>query len=294
MGNKLDSFGSEPAFDDVDGSIMGDRGMFGLPLFGGIPNAGGAAQEPSTTQSLDTQQEYRSVSPHQVLSRLGSFSSSSPEDLGYPQTTSPSQLYLPGPSPPASASAPTPTVNAVSTTSLTNTPPSPLVDFKYQPETRTKVLPKGRQPTTEKKKKKPSGPTGTRRQSRPLLDAAAPTMTKCYQAPGATTRKLIPAGFQKKLKLQADTSGDASLPASMESSAQKGLLDEIEEKRRRNCVAARESRRRKVEYQSGLKNEITSWRAWADEVKEKLASAGLDYLLTDMQSPLPTAMDLEE
>ncbi len=144
------------------------------------------------------------------------------------------------------------------------------------------------------KKKKPYEPTGTR-SSRPLLDASAPTMTKNYAAPGKTTRKIIPVGFQKKLKLNGVEGGDLSTSTANDSTdiASADLLNEIDQKRRKNCVAARESRRRKLEFQNGLKDEIKGWRSWAGEVEELLRGMGREDLV-DMMPERPEEMSLEE
>jgi hypothetical protein len=62
-------------------------------------------------------------------------------------------------------------------------------------------------------------------------------------------------------------------------------LDEIEEKRRKNCLAARESRKRKMDYLNGLKGRIGEWEEWARMVQEMARRSGLE---------LPPTPDLDE
>lgn len=317
---RSDSFGSEPAFDDVDGTAIAEQGMFGLPLFGGMPSGVSAGQTSSEKPSEQPAQSIGggadnygplspshamrlagTVSPHDATLDMfaatyagGHFANFTSEPIS--QTASPRNLFLPTPL--ASASALPPHMSRKTSDVQSSSPPSPLIEVE-QDFPRDAESGKARKPSltgsNDKNKKKPyAGPTGTRKSSRPLLDADAPTMTKSYVAPGATTRKLIPAGFQKKLKLQSDTMGDATLPETMGEDVQQGLLGEIEEKRRRNCVAARESRRRKQEYQNGLKDEIRGWRSWAEEVQAKLKAIGLEHVLEDVGAIVPEAMDLDE
>ncbi|KAH8082293.1 hypothetical protein HD553DRAFT_69813 [Filobasidium floriforme] len=307
---RFDSFGSEPAFDDVDGSALTEQGMFSLPLFGGMPS-GAAAQaqsEKATATTTGGGDDFGPLSPSHAMRLAGTVS---PQDatldmfaanyagghygnLSEPisQTASPRNLFLPTPS------AIPPHMTRKTSDGQSSSPPSPLIEVE-QDFSRDAQSGKSRKPSltgsNNKTKKKPyAGPTGTRKSSRPLLDADAPTMTKTYAAPGSTTRKLIPAGFQKKLKLQSDVTGDAVLPESMGEDVQQGLLDEIEEKRRRNCVAARESRKRKADYQNGLKDECRGWRSWAEEVQAKLKAIGLEHVLEDVGAIIPAPMDLDE
>lgn len=298
---RSDSFGSEPAFDDVTGPAVVEQGMFGLPLFGGMPSGlpvQGGSEKPLEQQNGQGE-HYGPLSPEHAMRLAGTVS---PQDAtldmfaatyGSGGTASPRNLFLPMPS-----ALPPHLSRKTSDEQSPSLPPSPLVEIDHD-FTRDAESGKSRKPSltgcNNKGKKKPyAGPTGTRKSSRPLLDADAPTMTKSYVAPGATTRKLIPAGFQKKLKLQSDTMGDAVLPETMGEDVQQGLLGEIEEKRRRNCVAARESRRRKQEYQNGLKDEIRGWRSWAEEVQAKLREMGLEHVLEGVGAVIPAPMDLEE
>lgn len=292
-------FGCEPAFDDVDFQTLQRNGLFNLPLFGGMPQS-----QPQARPSPQANNQHRV-----------SFSSETTEVRNSPAppvTTDPCQLadfaasQMTTPSAHTLVLSPVPVAHTVSPVDIlgacnTPRPPvpathssSPLLETIDSPGTsacQSPALPSeaGKAGRKSYKRKKPYEPTGTRATSRPLLDADAPTMPKTYAAPGKTTKKAIPVGFQKKLKLPMDVHGDAVLP----DGASKDILDEIEEKRRKNCVAARESRRRKQEHLNGLKTEITQWRDWAGKVEEALRSAGLADALESL-GPTPAFMDLEE
>ena len=298
---RYDSFGAEPAFDDVDGTALNDQGMFGLPLFGGLPSGGPVNADVQKVKAADNYGPLSpshamrlagTVSPMEATLDLFAFSGRTVEPVS--QTASPRNLFLPQPTPMMSiSSALPPHLTRKDSDANASSPPTPLVEVANDFDGQNPESGKAKKAASDKKKK-PYGPTGTRKSSRPLLDADAPTMSKSYVAPGATTRKLIPAGFQKKLKLQSDDMGDATLPENMGTDVQQGLLDEIEEKRRRNCVAARESRKRKQDYQNGLKNEIRSWRSWAEQIQAKLKEAGLDHFLEDVVEFAPAPVDLDE
>jgi hypothetical protein len=65
------------------------------------------------------------------------------------------------------------------------------------------------------------------------------------------------------------------------------VLDEIDEKRRKNCLAARESRKRKMDYLNGLKGRIGEWEEWARNVESLL---GDKFQLP----PMPDFHEIEE
>lgn len=266
-------FGAEPAFDDVDSMTVGEHGLFGLPLFGGIPSAQNQSQEQARQLVMRIQNKQQPAATAATASE--------------PKTASPREVFLPAPGVPSYLRKDSGSTAASRSPMLP--PASPLVeveegDFSREPESG-----RAKKDAKDGKKRKPYG---SRRTSRPMVDADAPTLVKSYAAPGATTRKLIPAGFQKKLKLASDEMGDATLPGTMKEDEAQELMEEIDEKRRRNCVAARESRRRKVEYLTGLKDEIRGWRSFEEQMREKLRAAGMEDLLDGMT--VPGAMDLDE
>ncbi|KAI0072555.1 hypothetical protein K474DRAFT_1584155, partial [Panus rudis PR-1116 ss-1] len=106
-----------------------------------------------------------------------------------------------------------------------------------------------------------SAPTGTRKNITPesLVPYEAPIQPRKYTTPSATSRKEVPAVFARK-RARSQALGEDETP---EPSPQE--LDAIEAKRRQNTLAARRSRKRKLEYQRELEEGIERERA------EKLA-----------------------
>ena len=92
-----------------------------------------------------------------------------------------------------------------------------------------------------------NAPTGTRKNITPeaLVPYDAPIQPRKYVTPSATSRKAVPAGFAKKrARSQAFEEDDGDVDPND--------LDAIEAKRRQNTLAARRSRKRKLEYQREL------------------------------------------
>ncbi|KAF7791458.1 hypothetical protein EIP86_002474 [Pleurotus ostreatoroseus] len=123
-------------------------------------------------------------------------------------------------------------------------------------------------------------PTGTRKNITPeaLVPYDAPIQPRKYITPSATSRKEVPAVFAKKrarsIAFEEDEEDD--LVSGVD-------LDAIEAKRRQNTLAARRSRRRKLEYQRELessvekeKEEKDQWRTKALFYKALLESHGHD------------------
>ncbi|GJE91696.1 bZIP transcription factor [Phanerochaete sordida] len=124
-----------------------------------------------------------------------------------------------------------------------------------------------------------NAPTGTRKNITPeaLVPFDAPIQSRKYVTPSATSRKAVPAGFAKKrARSQAfDEEDDASLDPND--------LDAIEAKRRQNTLAARRSRKRKLEYQrelesnlDRLQDEKEQWKQRAQMLEEVMRSHGID------------------
>ncbi|KIK65751.1 hypothetical protein GYMLUDRAFT_159488 [Collybiopsis luxurians FD-317 M1] len=100
--------------------------------------------------------------------------------------------------------------------------------------------------------------TGTRKNITPesLVPVDAPIQSRKYATPSATSRKELPAAFlksqkRKRSRVQAD---------SVESEEQPPLnasdKEIIEWKRRQNTLAARKSRKRKLEHQQLLETRV--------------------------------------
>lgn len=130
--------------------------------------------------------------------------------------------------------------------------------------------------------------TGTRKNitAESLIPLDAPTQRRTYVTPSATSRKAVPAGFRKRLASEAFEDEEAELAALA------GLDPEsIEWKRRQNTIAARKSRKRKLEHQqmledqaATLKREVTMWRERALMAQEMLRSAGIKCSIETMDT----------
>ncbi|KAJ7185691.1 hypothetical protein C8R46DRAFT_384804 [Mycena filopes] len=122
--------------------------------------------------------------------------------------------------------------------------------------------------------------TGTRKNLKPesLIPLEAPTQKRNYVTPSATSRKAVPAVFaQKKRQHSVAFAGD-------DDEAELGVLsptaseaETIEYKRRQNTLAARKSRKRKLEHQQMLEDEIVVLKADLDKWKTR-AILGQDLL----------------
>jgi hypothetical protein len=126
--------------------------------------------------------------------------------------------------------------------------------------------PKADQATAARRK---STATGTRKNITPesLVPVDAPIQGRNYVIPSATSRKEIPAAFlksQKRKRSRAQAFGDedaqAVSPADADAEEQPPLnateKEIIEWKRRQNTLAARKSRKRKLEHQQFLETRV--------------------------------------
>ncbi|KAJ7745213.1 hypothetical protein DFH07DRAFT_749040 [Mycena maculata] len=130
-----------------------------------------------------------------------------------------------------------------------------------------------------------SGVTGTRKNLKPeaLIPLDAPTQKRNYRTASATSRKVVPAAFKKRLHSAAfgDDADDEELG---ELSPTASEAETIEYKRRQNTLAARKSRKRKLEHQymlekevEKLKSEVAVWRERAVMGQEMLRSHGIMF-----------------
>lgn len=119
------------------------------------------------------------------------------------------------------------------------------------PATANFATPSFKAPTRRK-----NPPTGTRKNITPeaLVPYDAPIQSRKYITPSATSRKEVPAVFAKKrARSQAfgdDDEEDEDMPIDPND------VDAIEAKRRQNTLAARRSRKRKLEYQRELEASV--------------------------------------
>ncbi|KAH8091008.1 hypothetical protein BXZ70DRAFT_898993 [Cristinia sonorae] len=130
-----------------------------------------------------------------------------------------------------------------------------------------------------------SAPTGTRKNVTPesLVPYDAPIQPRKYVVPSATSRKEVPAVFaRKRSRSRAFGEGDEDeLDEEASANVTPADLDAIEVKRRQNTLAARRSRKRKLEYQRELedgmereKNEKEMWKSRAHLLEALLVSHG--------------------
>ncbi len=125
-------------------------------------------------------------------------------------------------------------------------------------------------------------PTGTRKNITPeaLVPFDAPIQSRKYVTPSATSRKEVPAVFAKRKRARSVAFDEDEDGEDLSSAVD---LDAIEAKQRQNTLAARRSRRRKLEYQRELetavdkeKEEKDQWRTKALFYKALLESHGHD------------------
>ncbi|KAF7292978.1 Imprinted and ancient [Mycena indigotica] len=128
--------------------------------------------------------------------------------------------------------------------------------------------------------------TGTRKNLTPdsLISMDAPTQKRSYTAPSVTSRKALPAGFVRKRGFNAAFGVDETDDVLPELSPTATEQEQIEWKRRQNTLAARKSRKRKLEHQQGLeqqiddlKSQVTMWRERALMAQEMLRAAGIKF-----------------
>jgi hypothetical protein len=125
-------------------------------------------------------------------------------------------------------------------------------------------------------------PTGTRKNVTPdtLIPIDAPIQTRKYSTPSATSRKDVPATFaRKRARSQAfgddDEDVDAAAAAAAAGPPTEGEAAAIEAKRLQNTLAARRSRKRKLEHLKGLEDRADGWQAHALELRAMLERAGV-------------------
>lgn len=119
------------------------------------------------------------------------------------------------------------------------------------------------------KTRRKSAPTGTRKNVTPesLIPVDAPIQGRKYVAESATSRKELPAVFARKRKrASSELDNEEDLLGAPPTNAE---LSAIEAKRRQNTLAARRSRKRKLEHQRDLETTIDNERAEKDAWKQR-------------------------
>ncbi|KAJ6487233.1 hypothetical protein C8R47DRAFT_979346 [Mycena vitilis] len=142
----------------------------------------------------------------------------------------------------------------------------------------------------------PSNVTGTRKNLRPeaLIPLDAPTQKRTYATPSVTSRKAVPEAIVKK-RLHSAAFASA---VDDDDLAELGVLsptaseaETIEYKRRQNTLAARKSRKRKLEHQQALedqveslRSQVTTWRERALMAQELLRGSGVNFSFDGQQA----------
>ncbi|THH13508.1 hypothetical protein EW146_g6715 [Bondarzewia mesenterica] len=133
-------------------------------------------------------------------------------------------------------------------------------------------------------------PTGTRKNVTPesLVPIDAPIQARKYVTPSQTSRKELPATFaRKRARSQAFGDGDED-----EDDSQAPTLSEedaIKAKRLQNTLAARRSRKRKLEYQRELEEALQTERQ--EKEMWKARALALEVLLRDKGHIVPPMFD---
>jgi hypothetical protein len=133
-------------------------------------------------------------------------------------------------------------------------------------------------------------PTGTRKNVTPesLIPLDAPIQPRKYLTPSSTSRKEVPATFARK---RSRTAAFGEEEGAAEAALDLDEEEAIKSKRLQNTLAARRSRKRKLEHQRMLEDEIAAksavadaWRTYALQCRALLETAGI--------APPPISPDL--
>jgi hypothetical protein len=131
-----------------------------------------------------------------------------------------------------------------------------------------------------------SSATGTRKGVTPeaLVPIDAPTQPRKYVIPSATSRKEVPSVFAKKRSRSTafgEEDDDFNEPPLPPDATEK---EQIEYKRRQNTVAARRSRKRKLQYQQDLEEKVERlsrerdvWKTRAIMCQDMLVANGVQF-----------------
>ncbi|EGN93964.1 hypothetical protein SERLA73DRAFT_145018 [Serpula lacrymans var. lacrymans S7.3] len=121
-------------------------------------------------------------------------------------------------------------------------------------------------------KRRTTAPTGTRRNITPaaLVPIDAPTQPRKYVTPSVTSRKEVPAIFaRKRARSQAFGDEEDQLNEDVVINSSMTEQEQIEAKRRQNTIAARRSRKRKLEYQRELEDNVEQYKRESEVWKSR-------------------------
>ncbi|KAF7348107.1 Imprinted and ancient [Mycena sanguinolenta] len=156
------------------------------------------------------------------------------------------------------------------------------------------VIPPPPASTAATRARRRSNVTGTRKNLTvaALIPLDAPTQKRTYVTPSATSRKAVPDAIVKKRLHSVAFSDDRDAfdeeLGTLSPTASEAEI--IEYKRRQNTLAARKSRKRKLEHQQQLENEVaelkqqvTMWRERAVMAQELLRGSGVNLPFDDIE-----------
>jgi len=130
-----------------------------------------------------------------------------------------------------------------------------------------------------------TAPTGTRKNVTPesLVPYDAPIQSRKYRTPSATSRKELPMTFARKRARTREPEGDDAVGPTLSEE------DAIKTKRLQNTLAARRSRKRKLEYQRELEDAIEAERK--EKERWRARTLILEALLRDKGHEVPQMGD---
>ena len=143
------------------------------------------------------------------------------------------------------------------------TPNTPFIDSPTSPfDRKVAPLPSG---------KRKSNATGTRKNISPesLVPIDAPTQSRNYLTPSATSRKELPATWRRKRLRTAEPGDEEDQLVEEGVTATLSEQEQIEAKRRQNTIAARRSRKRKLEYQRELEQSLEQYKRESEMWKQR-------------------------
>lgn len=249
-----DHFGS-PTADGEDGGLFG----LGMPLFGAEIKPVGDSKSCTATGGLAAESLL-------TLDDLVNYACPPSATLtASPQTKLPAPPAMTPPTPSLLDQA----IYTMDQTPALGTTPLPPDTLPLRPS-----VPAFHAPSTPTRHTRPL-PTGIRKNITvdKLVPLDAPTQSRVYTSESATSRKAVPAAFRKK-RAHAEIAEDEVTPE-----------DEgaIYEKRRKNTLAARKSRARKLETMTQLQDHVATltterdyWQARAYAAEETLQRHGLN------------------
>ncbi|KAG6827262.1 hypothetical protein H0H92_012573 [Tricholoma furcatifolium] len=270
---------SSPAWSDAHdfGVCSPDTDLLNTPLFGDedmltgmIEGEGfeGGALFPSMDQFPEFFEKTAPQPAPPLPENLFTFTPESPALHDFSPTVNPTSLH-PSPLLPVDHTFPSPA------------PSTPLHAFPPVPPASVSN-PSGVAPVIRRK----TSATGTRKGVTPgaLVPIDAPTQPRRYAMPSMTSRKELPTTFAKKRARSTafgEEDEDGIEPPPGPDATER---EQIEYKRRQNTVAARRSRKRKLEHQQFLESEVErltrerdEWKTRADVCVAVLQSKGIPF-----------------